>query len=103
MLSRMRSMLSLAVARAAALLFVAGQASAQSSAATLSGTIQDPSGASVPNAKITITNRATHMSRTIETNDTGVFVVPDVDQGVYDVSVEKAGRSEEHTSELQSL
>ena len=91
MLSRMRSMLSLAVALAAALLFVAGQASAQSSAATLSGTIQDPSGASVPNAKITITNRATQMSRTIETNDTGVFVVPDVDQGVYDVSVEKAG------------
>ena len=59
MLSRTRSMLTLAVAMAAALLFVVERAPAQRSAATVSGTIKDASGASVPDAKITITNPAT--------------------------------------------
>jgi hypothetical protein len=87
----MRNAFLLVVAILAAFAFVAGRASAQSTAATLSGTIKDPSGASVPDAKITIANRATHVSRTLQTNDSGLFVAPDVDQGVYDVSVEKAG------------
>ena len=91
MLSRMRSTLPLAVALAAALLFVAERAPAQSTAATLSGTIKDASGASVPAATITLTNRATHVSRTLLTNDSGLFVAPDVDEGVYDISVEKPG------------
>jgi hypothetical protein len=76
---------------AAALLFMAGTASAQSTAATLSGTVKDSSGAFVPSAKITLSNRATHVSRTLMTNDSGLFVAPDVEEGVYDVSVEKQG------------
>src|SRR5271165_3978756 len=91
MLSRMRSILPLVVAIFVAFAFVAARASAQSVAATLSGTITDPSGATVPEAKITLTNRATKVSRTVLSNESGLFVLPDVDQGMYDLSVEKPG------------
>lgn len=91
MLSRMRNTLPLVMAIVAAFAFTAGRASAQSTAATLSGTIKDATGASVPEAKITLTNEATRVSRTFETNDSGLFVAPDVDQGIYDLAVEKAG------------
>ena len=91
MLSRMRNTLPLVMAIVAAFAFTAGRASAQSTAATLSGTIKDATGASVPEAKITLSNEATRVSRTFETNDSGLFVAPDVDQGIYDLAVEKAG------------
>jgi hypothetical protein len=87
----MRSVLPLIVAIFTAFTFVPARASAQSVAATLSGTITDPSGATVPEAKITLTNRATKVSRTVLSNESGLFVLPDVDQGMYDLSVEKAG------------
>jgi len=91
MLSRMRNSLLMAMIAASAFLFVAGRAYAQSTSATVSGTVKDPSGASVPSAKVTITNQATKGARTVDTNEAGIFVVPDIEQGVYDVSIEKAG------------
>src|ERR1035438_5466046 len=87
MLSRMQNILALL----AVLSLTSGTASAQSTAATVSGTIIDASGASVPDAKIIITNLATRESRTIQTNSSGLFVAPDINDGIYDVSVEKAG------------
>ena len=91
MLSRMRNSLMAAVALVAAVSFAAAPASAQSMAATLSGTVKDPTDAAIPGAKITLTNRATHESRSLLTNETGLFVAPDVDPGTYDISVEKQG------------
>jgi hypothetical protein len=76
---------------AAVLLITAAPSLAQTAAATISGTVKDTSGASVPGALIAVTNRATHQTRTIETNDSGIFVAPDIEEGTYDVSVEKAG------------
>lgn len=91
MLSRTRTTLPLILALIAAFTFTAGRLSAQSTAATLSGTIKDATGASVPDAKITLTNEGTHVSRSFGTNESGLFVAPDVDQGIYDLLVEKAG------------
>ena len=91
MLSRMRAILPLAIATIAAISFMAGPAPAQSTAATLSGTVKDPSGASVPGAKIGLTNNKTHQTRTLESNESGLFVAPDIEEGTYDVTVEKAG------------
>src|SRR5271157_4656665 len=91
MLSRMFNMLPLALAVVVVLSFTAGHSSAQSMAATLSGTVKDTTDASVPNAKITIANRATHDTKSLITNESGLFVAPDVDEGVYDISVEKQG------------
>ncbi len=55
------------------------------------GTVTDPSGAAVPNAKITITNASTGLSVTATTNATGLYSVKELPVGVYKVSVEAAG------------
>ena len=69
MLSRMRAILRLAVATIAAISFMAGPAPAQSTAATISGTVVDASGAVVPGAKVDITNTGTAQTRSVETGN----------------------------------
>src|SRR6266550_1341376 len=59
--------------------------------ATLVGTITDSSGAAVPNAKVTITEVNTGISRTGNTNNSGNYTFADLPQGVYTVAVEQAG------------
>src|SRR5579863_334086 len=59
--------------------------------ATVVGTVTDPSGASVANAKITITNLSTNSSRTVNTGDSGQYAIPEVHPGKYDVKAEASG------------
>ena len=59
--------------------------------ATIVGTVTDPSGAAVPNAKVTITNAETGASRTITSNESGQYVVPNLNIGHYDVRAEAGG------------
>ena len=68
-----------------------GMAYAQSDNAALTGTISDPAGAVIPNAKVTITNKATKETRTVNTNESGNFTVPNLQPGTYGVRVEAAG------------
>ncbi len=49
--------------------------------ATLLGSVSDASGASVANAKVTLTESNTNVSRTAQTNESGNFVFPDVAPG----------------------
>jgi hypothetical protein len=81
----------LAAAVLAAAFFMAGTAAAQSTAATLSGTVKDPSGASVPAAKVEIVNTKTRQAHVVTSSESGLFVAPDIEEGTYDVSVEKPG------------
>ena len=65
--------------------------------ATIVGTVTDPSGATVANAAITVTNTDRNQSRQLTSNDTGQFVVPDLQIGHYTVRVEAPGfKSSEH-------
>ena len=66
-------------------------AAAQSSTATLSGTVTDPNGAVVPGVKVTVTDPATRLQRTATTNDGGQFVVPLLPPSTYDLTLERAG------------
>ncbi len=59
--------------------------------ATLTGTITDASGAVVPNASVTVTQVSTGTSRTTHTNDSGVYSVPYLNPGAYQVSIEASG------------
>jgi hypothetical protein len=59
--------------------------------ATLNGTVFDPSGANVAGAKITVANIATGFSRTIESNETGLYNFSRLPVGTYDVSAEMQG------------
>ncbi len=57
----------------------------------ISGTVTDPTGASTPNAEVTITNTGTREARVARTNGQGLYVVPSLRPGAYTLSVRAAG------------
>src|SRR5580765_1263361 len=59
--------------------------------ATIVGTVTDPSGAVMPNVNVTLTNPATGWTRTIPTNDSGIYIAPDISIGRYNVKAEATG------------
>ncbi len=59
--------------------------------AQLSGTVQDENGATVPAAKVTISNPNTAFSREITTHDNGLYTFTLIPPGNYELRVEKAG------------
>src|SRR5690349_12654842 len=58
---------------------------------SLLGTITDSSGAAVPNAKVTITDANTGVSRTTTTNESGNYNFADLPPGIYTVAAEVTG------------
>lgn len=74
-----------------ALLLVPIAAQAQSDSSSLSGTITDPSGAVVPNARVTAHNEATGLERTTQTNSSGAYTITNLPSGNYTVRVEAQG------------
>ena len=59
--------------------------------ASLVGTITDSSGAVVPNARITITETRTGVSRTTAANESGNYTFSDLPPGTYTVTAEQTG------------
>ena len=59
--------------------------------ASIVGTITDPSGAVIPNAKITITGVDTGFVRTTTTNTTGNYSAPELPNGRYQLTIEVQG------------
>jgi carboxypeptidase family protein/TonB-dependent receptor-like protein len=66
-------------------------ASAQVAGGTLSGTITDPSGATVPQARVVIKNVATSVERVVTTNTEGFYAAPNLLPGEYQVTVTAKG------------
>ena len=65
---------------------------AQDISGTIGGSILDPSGAGVPNAKVTITNTDRNLVvRTVTTSTGGTYSAPLIPIGHYSVKVEAAG------------
>src|SRR6267143_107178 len=62
-------------------------AAAQTSTGSLRGVVSDRSGAVMPDAAVTVTNRNTGETRTAATNRQGEYVFPDLSAGVYDVRI----------------
>ena len=71
--------------------------------ATLLGTVTDPSGAVVPNARITITETQTGISHTLQTNDSGNYILPNLPPGLYSVTAEAQGFKKETRSDITVL
>src|SRR5579863_6916850 len=59
--------------------------------ATIVGTITDPSGAAVPNVKVSATSVETGLVSTAVTGDSGSYVMPELKIGHYDVKAEASG------------
>ncbi|MGZ4866750.1 MAG: outer membrane beta-barrel protein [Candidatus Angelobacter sp.] len=57
----------------------------------ISGTVTDPNGAVIANAKVSVKNVSTGAVRTVTTSDVGQFSVPQLELGTYEVTVEKSG------------
>jgi len=66
-------------------------ASAFAQEATIVGTVTDPTGATIPNVKVTLTNTDTGVSRSFVTNNDGQYVAPDIHIGHYTVRAEAKG------------
>src|SRR5215470_10515145 len=76
-----------------ALGFGAGEARAQVSGATLSGTVTDASGAVIPGVMISIKNRATGNARTVIADEAGFYSAPNLQAGNYDITATQPGFS----------
>ncbi|MBI2685660.1 MAG: TonB-dependent receptor [Acidobacteria bacterium] len=64
---------------------------AQTSRGSLSGTISDPSGATVPGAGVELRSTETGVVRSTLSNDSGLYRFDAVDPGTYDVQVKAGG------------
>src|SRR5271170_5295785 len=61
------------------------------STGTVAGSVTDPTGALVSGAAVTLTDTATNVARSTATNATGRYIYVDVNPGIYNIAVSKAG------------
>ena len=67
------------------------RAAAQVPTTTVNGIVTDPHGATVYGAKVSASNRATGVVRETTSNSDGLYAIPDLPAGNYDVSIVAAG------------
>src|ERR1700733_3007385 len=84
-------------------LLFSGSLFGQAVNATLLGSVSDVSGASVANAKVTLTESNTNVSHTAQTNESGNFVFPDLPPGNYTVAAEMTGFKKEERKDIALL
>ena len=70
---------------------VAGAAFGQATSGDLVGTVKDPTGASVPNVKVVITNQATGVAVTTVSNGSGEYRAVNLLAGLYNIEVVAPG------------
>ena len=75
------------------LLIAAGMGSSARAqvSASISGFVSDPSGAAVPSASVTATNKETGVSRTASSDGVGRYLIVALPVGLYEVKVSKQG------------
>jgi hypothetical protein len=66
-------------------------APAQVSSASISGVVTDATGSVVPGATVTVKDLGTNRTRTAKTNAAGLYLVPNLAEGQYQVSVQMDG------------
>ncbi len=76
-------------------------ASAQITTATMSGTVKDETGAIMPGVSVTVRNMETGRSRALVSDGTGLFNVPGLQPGSYEVKAELQGFSTEVQSGIR--
>jgi hypothetical protein len=93
-IKELESMKFLRLSVIAILLLATGAASptfGQSDRGTIRGTVADPNGAVVPNAKVTVTGTETGETRETTTSDEGIYVFPELRAATYSITVEAPG------------
>ena len=83
--------LRIAIQLSAILLLAISVATAQSDYGSITGFVKDPSGAVVPTAKMVVKNEGNGEEHSILTNDSGYYVVPNLQPGYYAATVDATG------------
>ena len=86
-----KSMIACLASIALAMVLTSRTAVGQYSTASLAGTVTDPSGASIPGAKVTVQNNDTGFTQTFTTEAEGEFLFPRLLIGNYTLTVERPG------------
>ena len=73
------------------LVFFAGMVQAQTDTSSITGTVTDAQGAVLGGATVTLSNADTGFTRTVQSNDNGVYSFPAVPPDTYSIEVEKTG------------
>jgi hypothetical protein len=73
------------------LLVAAASALAQTEGARISGRVTDLSGGVIAGTECTITNLETNVSTSTQTNEDGIYVIPDLRPATYRLTIEKQG------------
>ncbi len=68
---------------------------------TMSGLVSDSTGAVMPGAQVTVRNMETNIVRTVTTNESGIYNVPALNPGVYEVRVENTGFKSANRSNIE--
>src|SRR5665213_1224233 len=77
---------------AAALLLAVTSRNAFSQAyGTINGTVTDPAGESLVGARVSAINLATGQTRTVQTNQDGIYIITSLNPATYNVGVEQSG------------
>lgn len=100
-LQRSRSVFTLLSFALAVCILLTSQLRAQVAGATLSGAVNDPSGAVVPNAQVSAKNTATGVARAATTDSAGFYSIPNLLPGAYEVTVTAPGFSTTVQSGIQ--
>ncbi|MBI1354219.1 MAG: hypothetical protein GC160_07725 [Acidobacteria bacterium] len=79
------------VRHVALLLFATAGAFAQQGGGTISGTVLDPQGASIPGAEIEVKNVDTNATFKTSTNESGFYTAPGLAVGSYEISAQSSG------------
>lgn len=82
---------------------LSGAAQAQQATATLTGVVTDPNGAAISGAIVTATNKATNFSRIVMTNNEGVYAIPSLPVGEYEIKFDAKGFSSRNLYEKITL
>jgi hypothetical protein len=98
---RSRSVFTLLSFALAVCILFTSQLRAQVAGATLSGAVNDPSGAVVPNAQVSAKNTATGVARAATTDSAGFYSIPNLLPGAYEVTVTAPGFSTTVQSGIQ--
>src|SRR5258708_15667166 len=85
-----------------AVLAVTLSAFAQVQNGQFTGTVSDPTGVAIANAKVTVTNTATDLNLTTTTNSSGNYTVKEVPIGTYKLTVEAPGFKSVSNNGVQS-
>ena len=90
-LSRFERIIIPAVSLALAVALCSAPLSAQTTHAQITGIVSDSSGASIPGASVEVRNTETGVTYSSESNEAGVFVIPQLVAGPYEVTASSDG------------